>query len=530
VVSQHSNPIFPAPQHDCQRTGIHGRPYQSWDGSNGAGGVHYDTGYCAHDSVLFPTWHRPYLALFEQRVHAYATQIAAASTGTDRNARITAANNLRIPYWDWASNHNIPDVVSSQKISVKIPCTTQKTGSCWTTVDNPLYTWKMQKPNANLFPTNDPNDGQVARYSFTVRQPSSTASNAASNNGQANAALGRLNLKGNIYNLLTSNIGFYQMASQSNPGTSLESIHGNVHVAVGGNGHMTQLSYAAFDPIFWLHHTNCDRLFAIWQALNPTKWIPATGEPGVFTWTNNGNNRDYSGNGLTPFSKNTAGTHWNSDASRSMSAFGYTYPEINDWSQSAAQLRTSVVASVNKLYGPGSNTPGRKNRRQAGSGGEAATSQWYASIGVLKQALPTGFTVSVFLGTPPTSSLDWQTASNLCGSLSVFPPPSGLPAPHASVQSWTELALDKALQTAGYVETDDATTAAYLQANLAWRVNTHDISYTPIDPASIPSLNVTVYEKEVVTPDSAFQLPTYSAPKHHPEITSNKKSGGGKHH
>jgi hypothetical protein len=25
---------------------------------------------------------------------------------------------------------------------------------------------------------------------------------------------------------------------------------------------------SAFDPIFWMHHCNCDRLFAIWQALN----------------------------------------------------------------------------------------------------------------------------------------------------------------------------------------------------------------------------------------------------------------------
>lgn len=23
------------------------------------------TGYCTHSSILFPTWHRPYLALFE---------------------------------------------------------------------------------------------------------------------------------------------------------------------------------------------------------------------------------------------------------------------------------------------------------------------------------------------------------------------------------------------------------------------------------------------------------------------------------
>jgi hypothetical protein len=44
--------------------GIHGRPYKGWDNVNGP---NTDTGYCTHDSVLFPSWHRPYLALFEVR-------------------------------------------------------------------------------------------------------------------------------------------------------------------------------------------------------------------------------------------------------------------------------------------------------------------------------------------------------------------------------------------------------------------------------------------------------------------------------
>jgi tyrosinase len=47
-----------------QIAGIHGRPYIPWDGVpwNPAAP---NIGYCTHDDVLFPTWHRPYLALFE---------------------------------------------------------------------------------------------------------------------------------------------------------------------------------------------------------------------------------------------------------------------------------------------------------------------------------------------------------------------------------------------------------------------------------------------------------------------------------
>ena len=35
---------------------------------------------------------------------------------------------------------------------------------------------------------------------------------------------------------------------------SLEDIHNNVHGLTGGGGQMSNPAYAAFDPIFWLHH------------------------------------------------------------------------------------------------------------------------------------------------------------------------------------------------------------------------------------------------------------------------------------
>ena len=44
-----------------QIAGIHGLPYVEWDGVSGQ----YQSGYCTHESILFPSWHRPYLALFE---------------------------------------------------------------------------------------------------------------------------------------------------------------------------------------------------------------------------------------------------------------------------------------------------------------------------------------------------------------------------------------------------------------------------------------------------------------------------------
>jgi tyrosinase len=51
-----------------QISGIHGLPFKPWDGVKG--NTDWSTtsqfgGYCTHSSVLFTTWHRPYLALFE---------------------------------------------------------------------------------------------------------------------------------------------------------------------------------------------------------------------------------------------------------------------------------------------------------------------------------------------------------------------------------------------------------------------------------------------------------------------------------
>lgn len=43
----------------------------------------------------------------------------------------------------------------------------------------------------------------------------------------------------------------------------LDSIHGGIHMWVGG--HMTQIDYAAFDPIFWAHHAMVDRVWRLWQ-------------------------------------------------------------------------------------------------------------------------------------------------------------------------------------------------------------------------------------------------------------------------
>jgi tyrosinase len=51
-----------------QIAGIHGMPYKPWNGVGSTTNWQSTSGfggYCTHSSILFLTWHRPYLALYE---------------------------------------------------------------------------------------------------------------------------------------------------------------------------------------------------------------------------------------------------------------------------------------------------------------------------------------------------------------------------------------------------------------------------------------------------------------------------------
>jgi tyrosinase len=67
-------------------------------------------GYCPHTSSIFGTWHRPYLALFEQILHDRAVDVANEyPIGEARNKALELADRVRLPYWDWAQNSPNPD-------------------------------------------------------------------------------------------------------------------------------------------------------------------------------------------------------------------------------------------------------------------------------------------------------------------------------------------------------------------------------------------------------------------------------------
>jgi tyrosinase len=53
----------------------------------------------------------------------------------------------------------------------------------------------------------------------------------------------------------------------------VEGLHDRVHVWTGG--HMGMIPFAAFDPVFWAHHTMVDRIWRLWQLRHPGARPPA---------------------------------------------------------------------------------------------------------------------------------------------------------------------------------------------------------------------------------------------------------------
>ncbi|RKL50893.1 hypothetical protein BFJ72_g346 [Fusarium proliferatum] len=82
---------------------------------------------------------------------------------------------------------------------------------------------------------------------------------------------------------------------------------------------MSDLGTAAYDPIFWLHHCNVDRQFALYQNNN--------GKDQWFTGRSKNTDPKAQDNHY-PFHTDTKFNHWNSDGVRDWTTLGYTYPDL----------------------------------------------------------------------------------------------------------------------------------------------------------------------------------------------------------
>jgi tyrosinase len=195
--------------------GIHGLPLPAWCDKYG------------HGKPTFLHWHRAYLVQFEQ-------WLRKAGNGHD----------VMLPWWDWINVQEIPPAYAEAQTPDNKP--------------NPLYSVQindvaLQQGQRGAIP-GDPEEVQLARQKNTARNPGLPGT--------------QLPTKADIDTVL----GYSDLQSFT---MNLEDWHGQVHVWVGG--HMSDIPFAAYDPIFWAHHAMIDRIWRIWQLQNPgSASLPAT--------------------------------------------------------------------------------------------------------------------------------------------------------------------------------------------------------------------------------------------------------------
>ncbi|PHH63361.1 hypothetical protein CDD81_6058 [Ophiocordyceps australis] len=517
-----------------QIAGIHGVPFQPWNGVEAVAGANR-SGYCTHNSVLFPMWHRPYMALFEQRLFKMANAIAGMfGNETQRWQYQQAASDFRMPYWDWSRSApkgqtHFPDVFWNAVIEQNGPNGVQK-------IRNPLYSYQFHPLDQDALIWKP-----IKEWNETKRAPQTEISKIAppSDNDKVNAALlAKLpEIQQRLYILFSS---YHDFNSFSNKGwaasqglktlDSIESVHDVIHLYGGSKGHLTYVPLSSFDPLFWLHHTMTDRLIAMWQILNPTAWV-APMRAGETSYTAVNGTLQTSDTPLTPFFASDDGIFWTSNSARSTETFGYTYPETNPSLGSLEDIRKSLVQLISDWYGPASPVGLLKQgqndgltasplshvssmKLSAANGHGSHTSkgamytEWIANVQVKSGALDGSYGVHLFVGEPPVDTADWLKASNLAGSVAIFSM-KHMEGSSSKISGAVPLtrALMKLAAAEGLGDLSPATVTPFLRGSLQVRVLAGDEKQ--VDPADIEGLHVEIRSARVMVPDGKAELPVW---------------------
>ncbi|OJD29174.1 tyrosinase central domain containing protein [Diplodia corticola] len=334
--------------------------------------------YCMHNKVLFPTWHRAYMMLFERTISDLMMEEAKSRR---HKQWILAATRWRLPYWDWAAEPCLPELVLMEQISIVDAWDPVTRHAHMRVIPNPMY--RFQMPGGR--PMGDPSYGDyridnagegpwdacigTSRHAISLYDEQRLWVQGHTDVTKTNAALQRpswpselaardLTLKDAVFRLLTANYctKYDHFASTKHADSpdhaqcylSLEGIHNSVHNCIGGNnflsglGHMAYVSVAAFDPVFWLHHCNVDRLLYLWQCSNPDKWITQIGgDDGAET-------------DLVPFHRSgRRNDFFNSDGLRRPDSLHYTFDDMESIVDSDGEIcKEYLNKHINTLYGP----------------------------------------------------------------------------------------------------------------------------------------------------------------------------------
>jgi tyrosinase len=181
---------------------------------------------CTHGSWFFVAWHRMYVYYFEEIVRS----VIARSHGQQ------AADEWALPYWNYCRGQeyaSIPDAFREPTVNG---------------TRNPLYV-EQRRPGIN--------EGRRLPDAMT----------------ESTKALARPHFLG----VAEFGGGHAPPNEQfwTKTGVFEQTPHNSVHDGVGGRtGWMGNIREAAKDPIFWLHHSNIDRIWAQWMAEQPKRENP----------------------------------------------------------------------------------------------------------------------------------------------------------------------------------------------------------------------------------------------------------------
>ncbi|KAI1496872.1 tyrosinase [Biscogniauxia marginata] len=365
-----------------QIAGIHGMPYTSWDEPSVTTKEAHVKGYCVHANNLFPPWHRPYMLLYEQRIYEIMVHEVIPEQPQHRQSEFfDAARTWRLPFWDWAKNPKMPYLLCCPEVNIRL-------GDSQMTIDNPLYKFKIPTDkNMGAYGVGTlkfPDGDEFIEYgecyatsrcpTAVERDPKSKAwKEGVVHEDTANTFMTEHSAVNGfdygtaaelVYRLLTYPMDYSHFATLARDADmtsasitkvtndiNLEFIHNNIHYWVGGDGgHMSQIPVATFDPVFWLHHCNIDRLFAIWQTLNPDQWFVADNQKPFDQKVIGMGDVVTSKTPLRPFHKDVEGSVWMPDDTRDWFKLGYTYPELRPW-LGGADYKAKLFADINETYG-----------------------------------------------------------------------------------------------------------------------------------------------------------------------------------
>ncbi|EQL02223.1 tyrosinase 2 [Ophiocordyceps sinensis CO18] len=246
---------------------------------------------------------------------------------------MAAADSLRAPYWDWAATSKVPESTVPRRVTIN-------TAQGRREVENPLASYAF--PREAL-------DGQFGTFSpqpsrATERCPAPESYPESANKRLMSDSLGEL-----VYDAFIYATGFDDFGSTSGNGVSLEQVHNMIHNDAACGQVMSIPSYAGFEPLFMLHHSNVDRLWAYWQAIHP--------DQASFTRPYRGGPRFTTPEGtlVTPSSPmipffDAGGLPLTPDSVSSIRGLGYTYENLEYWRMSDEEMRRQATRLVNERY------------------------------------------------------------------------------------------------------------------------------------------------------------------------------------